>query len=265
MITAGIDMGAAFAKMVILKDGKIIGKGKAKVTLEPSEAVGTVQAEALKDAGIKAEEIERICATGSGRKLIQNAHVSVTDVTADAAGVNFLDKTIKTVIDVGGEEARAMRVNEAGKVVNFAVNDKCAAGAGAFIEAMTRALELPMADFAAYSLRSNQKIAINAQCAIFAESEVVTLINDLVSREDICRAVHDGISERITSMAKRVGIEEKVGLIGGPSNNQGLVAALRNALEMDIVVLPEPDYVSALGAALIAARKEPIKEEGQTV
>ena len=256
MITAGIDMGAAFAKMVILKDGKVIGKGISKVTLEPDEAVQAMQGAALKDAGIKPEEIERICATGSGRKLIKNAHVSVTDVTADAAGTNYLDKTIKTVIDVGGEEARAMKVSEEGKVINFAVNDKCAAGAGAFIEAMTRALELPLADFAAYSLRSTQKIPINAQCTIFAESEVVTLINELVPREDICRSVHEGISERIISMAKRVGIEEKVGLIGGPANNHGLVAALKNSLGMDIVVLPEPEYVSALGAALIAARKE---------
>jgi len=255
MITAGLDMGAAFAKMVILKDGKVIGKGISKVTLEPEEAIGAVKAAALKDAGVKPEEIERICATGSGKTLIKNAHVSVTDVTADAAGVNFLDKTIKTIIDVGGEEARAMKVNEEGKVINFAVNDKCAAGAGAFVEAMTRALELPMADFAAYSLRSTQKIPINAQCAIFAESEVVSLINELVPREDICRAVHDGISERISSMAKRVGIEEKVGLIGGPAHNQGFVAALKNSLGMDIVILPEPEYVSALGAALIAARK----------
>jgi benzoyl-CoA reductase subunit D len=256
MITAGIDMGAAFAKMIILKDGKVIGKGISKVTLEPDEAVTAVQAAALKNAGLKSEDIEKICATGSGNKLIKNATLYVSDITADARGVHYLDKSIRTIIDIGGEEARAIKVDEEGKVINFAVNDKCAAGAGAFVEAMARALELSLADFSAYSLRSTKKIPINAQCAIFAESEVVSLINELVPREDICRAVHDGISERISSMAKRVIIEEKVGLIGGPAYNRGLVEALKNSLGMDIVVLPDPEYVSALGAALIAASKE---------
>lgn len=254
MITAGIDMGAAFAKMVIVKDGEVIGKGICKVTLEPEEAVRTVQGLALKDAGVRLDEIQRVGATGAGRKLVKNADLVVTDVTADAAGANYLDKTVRTVIDVGGEEARAVKINEEGKVVSFAVNDKCAAGAGAFIEAMTRALELPMEDFAKYSLKSTQKIPINAQCAIFAESEVVSLINELTPREDICRAVHDGISERVSSMAKRVGIEEKVALIGGGAKNIGLLKSLEDAVGMKIIVLPDPEFVSALGIGILAAK-----------
>ncbi len=254
MITAGIDMGAAFAKMVIVKDGEVIGKGICKVTLEPEEAVRTVQELALKDAGVRPDEIQRVGATGAGRKLVKNADLVVTDVTADATGANYLDKTVRTVIDVGGEEARAVKINEEGKVVSFAVNDKCAAGAGAFIEAMTRALELPMEDFAKYSLKSTQKIPINAQCAIFAESEVVSLINELTPREDICRAVHDGISERVSSMAKRVGIEEKVALIGGGAKNIGLLKSLEDAVGMKIIVLPDPEFVSALGIGILAAK-----------
>jgi benzoyl-CoA reductase subunit D len=254
MITAGIDMGAAFAKMVIVKDGEVIGKGICKVTLEPEEAVETVLELALKDAGLKPDEIERVGATGSGRKLVKKADVVVTDVTADGAGANYLDKAVRTVIDVGGEEARAVKINEEGKVVSFAVNDKCAAGAGAFIEAMTRALELPMEDFAQYSLRSTQKIPINAQCAIFAESEVVSLINEMTPREDICRAVHDGIADRVSSMAKRVGIEEKVALIGGAAKNIGLLRSLEDALGMKITVLPDPQFISALGIGILAAK-----------
>lgn len=256
MIAVGIDVGAAFAKMIILKDGKVIGKGISRVTLEPEEAVQAARELAIKDAGIKPEEIGRVGATGSGRKLIKDADVAVTDVTSDAAGVNYLDKSIRTIIDIGGEEARAVKVSEVGKVINFAVNDKCAAGAGAFIQAMARALELSPEEFAKYSLQSTQKIPINAQCAIFAESEVVSLINELILREDICRAVHDGISERISSMAKRVGIEEKVGLIGGPAKDCGFMQSLKDALGVDIVVLPDPEFVSALGVAILAGRKE---------
>ena len=256
MITAGIDLGACNAKMVILKDGKIIGKGLTEMTLEPEEAIQKVKELAFGEANIDEKEIDRIGVTGSGRNLIKDANLYTTDVTADAAGVNYIDKSIKTLIDIGGEEARAVKVNEEGKVINFAVNDKCAAGAGAFTEAMARALELSLEDFAEYSLRSTQKIPINAQCVIFAESEVVSLISDEIAREDICRAVHDGIAERIISMSKRVGIEEKVALIGGAVLNKGLTKSIKDGLGTDASVLPDPMFVSAMGIALLAAKEE---------
>ncbi len=256
MITIGYDLGAAYSKVVILRDGEVIGKGIAKTTLAAEESLETARNAALKDANLNEGQIDRIGVTGSGRKLVKNPDVETTDVSADAAGVNYYDREIKTLIDVGGEEARAARVNEQGKVINSAVNDKCAAGAGAFVEAMARAMQLSLEDFGSYSLRSSQKIPINAQCAIFAESEVVSLISDETPREDICRAVHDGIAERLTSMAKRVGIEEKVALIGGAVMNQGLVKSIRDALDMEVAVLPDPLYVSALGIAVLAAKAE---------
>ncbi len=255
MITAGYDLGAAYSKVVVLDDGKIIGKGFAKTTLEPEEGIAEARKQALQDANINEAKIEKIGVTGSGRKAIKNSDVVATDVTADAVGVNYLNKDIRTVIDVGGEEARAVKVSEAGKVINFAVNDKCAAGAGAFVEAMSRAMQLSLEDFAEASLRSTQKVPINAQCAIFAESEVVSLISDETPREDICRAVHDGMAERITSMAKRVVIEEKIGLIGGAVINKGLRQSIQDGFGMDVTVLPDPLFVSALGIALLAARE----------
>lgn len=254
MITAGYDLGAAYSKVVILKDGAVIGMGIAKTTLEPEESVEKARRAALEDANIEEGQIHRLGVTGSGRKLIKNPDVEATDVTADAAGVNYYDKEIRTVIDVGGEEARAVKVSEDGKVINFAVNDKCAAGAGAFVEAMARAMELSLEEFAEHSLRSTKRIPINAQCAIFAESEVVSLVSDETAREDICRAVHDGISERLTSMAKRVVIEEKVGLIGGAVLNKGLVQSIKDGLGTDAIVLPDSLFVSALGISILAAK-----------
>lgn len=256
MITIGYDLGAAYSKVVILKDGEVIGKGMAKTTLDPMESVDKARKAALEDAGIDEGQVDKIGVTGSGRKVINNADADVTDVTADAAGANYYDKEIKTVIDVGGEEARAVKVNPEGKVVNFAVNDKCAAGAGAFVEAMARAMQVSLEEFAEHSLKSDKRIPINAQCAIFAESEVVSLVSDETPREDICRAVHDGISERLTSMAKRVGIEEKVGLIGGAVLNKGLVQSIKDSLGMDAIVIEDPQFVSALGIALLAAKEE---------
>lgn len=256
MISTGIDIGAAFVKMVILEDGKLIGKGISKTTLEPEESLENARKAALDEAKISEDQIDKVGATGSGRNLVKNADVYATDVTADAAGANHIDKEIKTVIDVGGEDARAVKVSDDGKAVNFAVNDKCAAGAGAFVEAMARAMQLSLDEFSEYSLRSTQKIPINAQCAIFAESEVVSLVSDEVPREDICRAVHDGISERITSMAKRILIEDKVGLIGGAVLNKGLVKSINDGLGFEGIVLPDTEYVSALGIAIMAARDE---------
>lgn len=254
MITAGIDMGATYSKMVILENGKVIGKAESKTTLEPGESLERARELALKDANIDPEQISAVGVTGSGRNLIKDADLSVTDVTADGAGVHYFDKDVRTVIDIGGEEARAAKIDGTGKVINFAVNDKCAAGAGAFVETMSRALEISMDDFAAYSLRSTQRIAINAQCTIFAESEVVSLISDEVPREDICRAVHDGISERITSMAKKVQIEDKVALIGGAVLNRGLMESLKDHLGTEPTVLPDAQFVSAVGVAVLAAK-----------
>ncbi|MDP2725526.1 MAG: acyl-CoA dehydratase activase [Syntrophales bacterium] len=252
----GYDLGSTYTKVVILKDGKVIGKGIAKTTLNPEESVGTAREAAFQDAHRDGSQIDRIGVTGSGRKQITNADVDSTDVSADAAGVNYYSKDFKTLIDVGGEEARAVKISADGKVVNSAVNDKCAAGAGAFVEAMSRAMQLSMEEFAESSLTSTKKIPINAQCAIFAESEVVSLISDETKREDICRAVHDGISERLTSMARRVGIEDKIALIGGAVMNKGLVKAIKDALEMDVTVLPDPLFVSAVGIAVLAAKAE---------
>jgi len=256
MITIGYDLGAAYSKVVILKDGKVIGKGLAKTTLEPEESLIAARKAAMAEAKIEEGHINKVGVTGSGRKLVKNPDVEAMDVSADAVGVNYLNKEIKTVIDVGGEEARAVKVSADGKAINSAVNDKCAAGAGAFCEAMARAMQVTLLEFAEYSLKSKQRIPINAQCAIFAESEVVSLVSEETPREDICRAVHDGISERLTSMAKRVGIEEKVGLIGGAVMNKGLVQSLKDSLGMDATVLPDPQFVSALGVALMAAKAE---------
>jgi benzoyl-CoA reductase subunit D len=160
----------------------------------------------------------------------------------------------RMVIDVGAEEGRAIRCNESAKVVDFAINEKCAAGAGAFTEAMARALELPIEELGSLSLQSTQAIPMNAQCAVFAESEVVSMIHNNVSKPDMARAVHDAIASRIISMVRKVGYERPVVLIGGMAKNVGFVESLKRGLELDDLRIPdEPEFCSALGAALAAA------------
>ena len=154
------------------------------------------------------------------------------------------------MIDVGAEDGRAVRCNVQGNIKDFVVNEKCAAGAGSFIEAMARALEVSTEEFAELSLKSKTKIPMNAQCVIFAESEVVSLIHAKTSHPDICRAIHDAIADRIASMVRRVGIEKEVVLVGGVGRNKGFVDSLNRNLGVEVIVPEEPEYASALGAAL---------------
>ncbi len=148
-----------------------------------------------------------------------------------------------------------MKCNEKGKVLDFEINEKCAAGAGSFTEAMSRALELDLKAFGKISLESTKSIPMNAQCAVFAESEVVSLVHAKTPKQDIARAVHDAIASRIISMVRRVGINKAIALVGGVSYNPGFVDSLNRGLEMEVIVPDSPEYVGALGAAIIAAER----------
>jgi len=253
MITTGIDVGAKNVKVLIQEDGKVLGKGSVLAGLDMGADIKEALDAALKDAGIARDKVEKLYATGAGRNEVKDADDSYTEVGADAAGVAYLFPEARTVIDVGAEEGRAIRVDERGKVVDFAINERCAAGAGAFTEAMARALEVPLEELGKLSLTSTKAVPMNAQCAVFGESEVVSLIHQKTEKRDIARAVHDAMATRITSMARRVGVQPEVTLIGGVAKNVGFVDSLQRDLEMKVVIPDDPEFVSALGASLLAA------------
>ena len=253
MITAGIDMGAKNIKVVILKDGVILGKAAVATGFEQVDSATKCLKAALEKCSLELSSIEHITSTGAGRKAAPDVTSDITEVGADAKGVVHLVPEARTVIDVGAEEGRGIRVSADGKVVDFAVNEKCAAGAGSFTEAMSRALEVSLDEFGQLSLKSTKAIPMNAQCTGFAESEVVSLLHAQTPKEDIAHAVHDAIASRIASMVRRVGIEQKVALIGGVAYNPGFVDSLKGALDSDIIVPQGPEYVGALGAAVVAS------------
>lgn len=254
MITAGFDMGAKTTKVVILQDRKILARGRTLTGFDQKQAAEDAFSEALWQAGLTKEEITRVFATGVGRQQAPYAEGQLTEVAAAARGSHWLNPALRTVIDVGAEEGRAIKCTPEGKVADFAVNEKCAAGAGSFVEAMSRALEVPLEEMGEMSLRSKNAVPMNAQCTVFAESEVVSLVHAKTPKEDIVRALHDAIANRIVSMARRVGVQEAVGLIGGVALNRGFNDALKRCLEVGSVwVPPEPEYVGAIGAAIAAA------------
>ena len=252
MITAGIDMGAKTTKVVILNDYQVVAKSLVQTGFEQQEAAEMAMSKALAQAKISRDDISRVVATGAGRKALPWVKENVTEVSADARGIVFRFPKVRTLIDVGAEEGRAIKCTPEGKVAGFAVNEKCAAGAGVFVEVMARALELKLEEMGELSLKSTTAVPVNAQCTVFAESEVVSLIHAKTPKPDIVRAVHDAISSRILSMARRVVVESEIALIGGVAHNVGLVDALKRGLESDVLVPSDPEFVGALGAALIA-------------
>lgn len=256
MIVAGIDCGAKNTKTVIMKDGEIIGKGMALTGFDQDAAVKASMEAALKDAGIDEKDIEKIGGTGAGMEDIKVADTKVNEIKAMAKAANYFFPSARTVTDVGAEMGRAAKIDEKGNVQDFAINEKCAAGAGAFIEAMARALEVDLEDMGPLALASDKSIPMNAQCAIFAESEVVGLIHAKTSREDISKAIHDAMASRIVSMVRRIGVNQDIAMIGGVGLNPGFVESLKKELEIEKVLIPQdPSYGAAVGAAVVVAKE----------
>jgi len=253
MITAGIDCGAKNTKAIIMKDGQIIGKGIELTGFDQDAAVNGSFEAAVKDAGISRDDIQKISGTGSGSANITMAEEIVTDIKAIAKGGFYSFPTARTVTDVGAEEGRAVKIGEDGKVDDFAINEKCAAGAGVFVEAMGRALEIPLEDMGPLAMTSDKKIPMNALCAIFAESEVVGLIHAGTEPKDISKAIHDAMASRIVFMIRRVGVNNDVVLIGGVGCNPGFVASMEQQLGTKVYVPDNPEFGAAVGAAVVAA------------
>ncbi|MDH5482254.1 MAG: acyl-CoA dehydratase activase [Candidatus Bathyarchaeota archaeon] len=262
MITAGVDVGAKYVKIVILEDGKnVLARANGIVEFDVWKSANDVFEKALLNVGLKREQVGQVVATGMGRKIVHmkppiDAKEIVPEVIADAKGTYYLIPTVKTVIDVGAEEGRGIKVSENGGVRDFVINERCAAGAGTFIETMARALEVGVENMGPLALKSMNAIPMNAQCCVFAESEVVSLIHSKVSKEDIAKAIHDAIAGRIASMVLRIGVEKDVALIGGVARNPGFLPPLKKELNTEILIPEYPECVGALGAALFASEME---------
>jgi benzoyl-CoA reductase subunit D len=265
MIAAGIDMGSRTVKVVLIEEARVDGAPQLKYVVKgkhlmfPGELDGDAAAEkayadALAAAGISRDQVGAVFATGAGRKMVAFATDSVTEMSAGAKGVSFFFPTARTIVDVGAEEGRGIKTDGNGKATDFAGNEKCAAGAGSFAEAMSRALQMSLKEFGQASLRSEKVIPMNAQCTVFAESEVVSLIHSSTPKEDIAKAVLDAVASRVCAMVRRVGIDPDVVLIGGMVHNDGFVRSLRAAMGVEEIKLPDmPEHVAALGCALLAA------------
>ena len=253
MRTAGIDIGSITAKTAIFDSGKLLAT-KIIFTGYNAEIAGIkVYEDVLGEAGIAKNSIKKIVSTGYGRNSVNFANRSYTEIMCHAAGAHFLNPHIRSIIDIGGQDSKAILLDDKGKVKNFVMNDKCAAGTGRFLEVMARALEVNLDDFGAISIKSKQPSKISSLCTVFAESEVISLIAKGEQRQDIIAGIHESIAARISSMVGRVGMKEPVMITGGVARNIGVVHALEKKLEIKIEVLPYAQVNGAIGAAFLAA------------
>jgi len=255
MLTAGIDMGTQRVKVVILKDNQILSRNQNFSGFEPTKAAEQAFEEALQNAKLSREDIQHVTATGAGVEMAPFSDSTVSMMGADARAGAYFFSSARTVIDVGAEEARAVRCDEKGIMLDFVVNARCAAGAGTFIEAMARALEVELDDMGSLSLKAERASPINASCVIFAESDVVSLIHREEPKPEIARAIFDAMAERVSSMVYRLGINQDITLVGGVAKDVGFIASLKRRLGMDILIPEEPLFAGAVGAALIAAKR----------
>jgi predicted CoA-substrate-specific enzyme activase len=253
MIVAGCDVGSLTGKAVILKNGSILSYGIVPTTPKPERTAQNAMDEALKKGSLTLEDIEFIVGTGYGRVKIPFANKEISELTCHGKGAHSFIPSIRTIIDVGGQDCKIIKVNKDGKILDFAMNDKCAAGTGRFLEVMAKTLELKLDDLGPISLKSNNQAKITAQCSVFAETEVVSLMADGTEVADIVAGIHDTIASRIMTLVYRVGLEEDITISGGVAKNIGVVEFLEKKMGIKTVKLPvDPQIIGAIGAALIA-------------
>ena len=250
----GIDIGAASAKAVIIREGTSVARAVMETGPSVERIADILLKQVLAASGLSAAGLNGVVATGYGRTAVRFADKKVTEITCHARGVNHLMPEARTVIDIGGQDSKAMRIDGQGRVIDFIMNDKCAAGTGRFLEVMASALELPIDDLGSRSIASLNPCLISSLCTVFAESEVVFLRGEGRSPEDIAAGIHVAIAGRVATMISQMGLEEMAVLTGGVALNRGVVRALCDELQVSVRVPEQPQLTGALGAALIAAQ-----------
>ncbi len=256
MFTAGIDVGMLWTKAAVLQGDTLVGSGVCLTGYDCNESAEKALRLALETLDVVPDGFNRVVATGAGRSEVRFAHDVAAEVVCLTKGVGFLDPTARGVIDLGGESTLAVKLDEQGETMDYAKNDKCAAGTGIFLDAMGKLMGFGLEEMGPLSLQSTSDVDVTSMCVVFAESEVVSLIHRQTSKEDILHGIHKSIAVRIYALANRIGLTGNGGknvVVGGLAKNIGILSCLENLMEEKLIVPEDPQIVSALGAAVIAA------------
>ena len=252
MFTIGIDIGSTACKAIALKNGSAIIGSSIIQTGTGTSGPGRVYEDVFKSAGIRRDQVTRTVVTGYGRLTFEHANAQISELSCHAKGVFFLNPNARTIIDLGGQDAKALKLTAKGVLSGFVMNDKCAAGTGRFLDVMAKILEVDVKELGELGSKSTVFIPISNVCTVFAESEVISQLAAGASRADIAAGTHVSVANRVAGLAKRVGIVPDVVLTGGVAQNAGVVEAMEKALGTKVTPAPMPQLTGALGAALIA-------------
>lgn len=253
LYTLGVDSGSLTAKAVIMNgEKKIVAYSVVQMAFVSQKAVKEAVKNVLFAADLSITDMDFIVATGYGRRRFTFANKSITEISCHAKGAHYLFPEVRTVIDIGGQDSKVIAVDDLGNSSNFAMNDRCAAGTGQFLEVMARALDVKLQEIGEMSLRAKKELKISSLCTVFAETEVISLLAEGQSEEDILAAIMASIAGRVSGLVARVGLRPPVIMTGGVAKNIGVVRALEKALGTTITVPEDPQIVGAIGAALFA-------------
>ncbi|HWP50910.1 MAG TPA: acyl-CoA dehydratase activase [Clostridia bacterium] len=262
MYTFGIDIGSTSSKAVILQDGKdlvahvVVPLGTG--TVGPREARQKV----FEASGLTPQDIGYTIVTGYGRMNCDYANDQISELSCHAKGIHYLLPTADTIIDIGGQDAKAIKINPKGQMLAFQMNDKCAAGTGRFLDVMARVLNVDINNLGPVSEKSTNPVAISNTCTVFAESEVISQLSSNIPIEDIAAGIHNSVAKRVAGMALRLGRSQNVAMSGGVALNIGVVHAMSRELDCPVLVHPLCQSAGAIGAAVLAWEKY-LKREGQ--
>jgi len=250
---AGVDVGSvSTAAVVVDGGGLVLGRHIVATGARCAHAAGLSLAGALAAASLQRLSIAALIATGYGRDRVDGRTDTVTEITCHARGISALVPDARFLVDIGGQDCKAILLGPGGAVLDFAMNDRCAAGTGRFFESMCRALEIDLDELGSLALSADRAVGVSHVCAVFAESEVIGLLAQGVSKADVAAAVCESAARQVAALANRVGPEEPIALSGGAARNVGFARALERKLGRSVLIPPEPELVGALGAALLA-------------
>ncbi len=255
LITAGVDIGSTASKTVVLADGRMVSQIIGPSSTNPKRTAADIYRQALEQAQFAASDVAFVVGTGYGRTQVEFADKNISEITCHGRGAHFLMPTARTVIDIGGQDTKAISIDGDGNLLDFVMNDKCAAGTGRFLEAMARSMEVPIEEMENHYFGDGDACTITSMCSVFAESEVINLINDGIPLPSIVKGLLLSLAARVSALSRRLGLQEDIVMTGGVAKNRGVRQAIEKKLKIELKNFDsvDPQIVGALGAALVAA------------
>jgi predicted CoA-substrate-specific enzyme activase len=245
MFVAGVDIGSRGAKAVVMEDGKILSYSICDTGPESAKTALMTIDEAMKGTGLSLKDFQYIVGTGYGRVLIPFANENISEISCHAKGAHWYFPSVRTILDMGGQDCKAINCNEEGRVTKFIMNDKCAGGTGRFLEVMADVLQVPLEEIGGLSLESREKIEFNTICAVFAKTDAISLLKKGVPKSDILAGLHHAISIRCYNLLKRISIEKDFTVTGGISKNIGMVEKVKEKVGLEPLLAPDPQIIGA--------------------